>query len=96
MANPVKEYQGVNLGDGNFGSFDPTTGQIADLRTDPYATKRGELLQAQIDAQRAYIPLRDAQGDYYQAKAKQPYAPPRARSSGGAGHSLPPGFTVIP
>ncbi|MCR6660727.1 MAG: hypothetical protein NVV72_15785 [Asticcacaulis sp.] len=97
MAHPTKEYQGVNLGDGNFGSFDPSTGQIADLRTDPYAAKRAELLQAQIDAQRAYVPLRDAQGDYYQARAKQPYAPQRPvsrRVRGGSSEAPPSGFVL--
>jgi hypothetical protein len=46
-----------------------------------------EYLQSQIEANKALAGQRQNQGAYYGAKARQPYAPPRASSGGGGGLS---------
>lgn len=51
-----------------------------------------EYLRSQIEANRALAGQRQNQGAYYGAKARQPYAPPRAASEGSAASGLPPGY----
>lgn len=63
----------ISTPDGPF-AYDDTTGQ-GDYVPGPLADQRRQLLEAQIAAARAQSDLRGSQGDYYDARAKQPYAP---------------------
>jgi hypothetical protein len=78
-----QEDQVYNMGDGYLGVVKP--GQDPRFVAAPSVEERDNLRQAQINAANALAGVRQNQGAYYGAKAKQPYAPPR--SGGGRGGS---------
>lgn len=101
----------TGVDDGFFYSVDPDgTGRWGEQRKPSYAEQlsydrqndpeREELLNAQTEAYLALAEQRKHQGDYYGAKARQPYAPQRPRAAGKAGPMgsappIPPGFRVV-
>jgi|LakMenE01Jun11ns_1017448.scaffolds.fasta_scaffold9505594_1 hypothetical protein len=78
-----QEDQVYNMGDGYLGVVKP--GQDPRFVAAPSVEERDNLRQAQINAANALAGVRQNQGAYYGAKAKQPYAPPRG--GGGRGGS---------
>lgn len=68
-------------------------GTYSQIGQDPLADQRRQLLEAQIAAAQAQAEQRSASGDYYQARAKQPYAPkspPRTGARKGGTDAEPP------
>lgn len=84
------QMQAINVGNGTTGIFDPNTGNL-DYQSapNPSADLERELALAQIEAAKALARQRGASAGYSDAKARQPYAPPRA--SGGASAMPKPG-----
>lgn len=81
------QYEYFNSEDGDRYRYDPKAGKaelIYDY-TDPYADLERQEREARIASIKALGSQRDSQGDYYAARAAQPYAPQRPRVSGGSG-----------
>ena len=78
--------QVFNMGDGYLGVVDP--GKDPRFVGAPSVGQHQAYNEARTNAQEALAGVRGNQGQYYGAKARQPYAPPRPVASKGGGSAL--------
>lgn len=104
----VQDPSYQNVGGGRIVQTDPYGGPITEAYVAPRDPLDDEYRRAQIDAQKALVPQRQASAEAAQARAARSRAGPAPRSGGSSGGSsrpaapsgpqtggaLPPGFTI--
>lgn len=85
-----QQYDVLNTSDGPY-RYNRASGE-GEYQAGPLDDQRRQLLEAQIEAAKAEADRRAAQGGYYDARARQPYAPQRARAA--PSNKPPAGFIL--